>query len=262
MVIVTEFASYFDDSGHPDDAEFVLVAGFVGEKSKWLQFEPEWNKALPPLTEFHGTDFLRTTKHWGKKRRRKYLSRLVSVIESHAILSLSDTVEMAAYRRVNRISRLEETMGAPYAMAGRVVCGMIREWQASHGDNCKMLVYFDDGTKHKGDLMQVLDRDAFPWAPSFSKKKDVPALQAADLLAWMMLDCLKTSVVSRQLERLVELGGVMRHRRHTEHALRDSVRRLSSEHPNVPMPRYGKWASVPIRFHTLPKVTRRRTIKD
>jgi hypothetical protein len=43
---MTEYSAYFDDSGHPDDQEAVIVAGFISSEEQWLLFEREWQEIL------------------------------------------------------------------------------------------------------------------------------------------------------------------------------------------------------------------------
>lgn len=38
--------AYFDDSGHPDDQDVVIVAGFVATLEQWKRFHDEWRKTL------------------------------------------------------------------------------------------------------------------------------------------------------------------------------------------------------------------------
>ena len=57
---MTEYALYLDDSGHPKDQPYVVVAGFIASESQWLSFEPAWKAALAKYglgDAFHMTDF-------------------------------------------------------------------------------------------------------------------------------------------------------------------------------------------------------------
>lgn len=47
-------------------------------------------------------------------------------------------------------------------------------------------VFFEDGSKHKGDFIDAMHRDQLQ-PPIFVKNKDVVAFQAADLFAWEMM---------------------------------------------------------------------------
>ncbi|MGA2605825.1 MAG: hypothetical protein ABSH01_00025 [Terriglobia bacterium] len=56
---MTEYRAYFDDSGHPDDQEAVVVAGFIASEHDWFFFEREWQDILDRegMESFHMTDF-------------------------------------------------------------------------------------------------------------------------------------------------------------------------------------------------------------
>jgi len=43
------YSAYFDESGHPDDSRYLVVAGAVADVDQWVHFEREWISALAPL---------------------------------------------------------------------------------------------------------------------------------------------------------------------------------------------------------------------
>jgi Protein of unknown function (DUF3800) len=53
------YSAYFDESGHPDDSDFLVVAGAVADVQQWVHFEREWKEVLAPLntTIFHAVEF-------------------------------------------------------------------------------------------------------------------------------------------------------------------------------------------------------------
>jgi hypothetical protein len=82
IAVMADYALYIDDSGHPDDQAFVVVAGFIATEKEWLDFDPAWKSALKDngLAEpFHMTDFMR------QKRPTQNVLRL------HGIWSMSFT---------------------------------------------------------------------------------------------------------------------------------------------------------------------------
>jgi hypothetical protein len=55
--------AYFDDSGTHDEAEIMVMAGFIGTDEQWSAFEASWKAKLdaplpdkPPLRRFHMAD--------------------------------------------------------------------------------------------------------------------------------------------------------------------------------------------------------------
>jgi hypothetical protein len=83
---------------------------------------------------------------------------------------------------------------------------MIHQWQSEYNpDKLPLKTVFEKGTKHKGDLIDVIDRDSDCPIPTFESKKDVIALQSADLLAWQMLWIYKNNGNIRpEFERLLK----------------------------------------------------------
>ena len=56
---VAMYSAHFDESGHPDDSQYLVVAGAVASVDQWVTFEREWLDALAPLGTriFHAVDF-------------------------------------------------------------------------------------------------------------------------------------------------------------------------------------------------------------
>lgn len=182
---MTEFASYFDDSGHPDDKPFVIIAGFIATEDQWLRFEKEWLDHLAPMgiEIFHMADFEKSTK-WTRNQKDDLLRKLIGTIRVRTRIQMQAIVPMAPYQEINEKYAFEEAFGAPYAVAGRTIAKFINEWKEQYAKpEDKMLVFFEDGSKHKGDFMAAMERDGLP-CPGFLKKSEAVPLQAADLIAW------------------------------------------------------------------------------
>lgn len=251
-----DYALYIDDSGHPDNTRYVVVAGFVSTVEDWLQFEPKWNDALIRNClgrVFHMTDFMAESRT--VKERSRILQELASIINSHTRASFVGAVDVAAYRRVNEEYALEECLGAPYALAARALAIEMNEWMKPNmSTEDKLLLLAEDGTKHRGDMEQVFLRDKLP-APQ-RVPKSMAAVQPADMLAWETYNSLSRG---RQLRRVRRLLGD-----HTQFGkiFREGDLRATCLTPgaNVLLR-----STVPpealIAFHSTPKRKRKRTIK-
>jgi uncharacterized protein DUF3800 len=194
IAIMTEYAAYFDDSGHPDDQPYVVVAGFISSEEQWLIFEREWREDLQPfgIDVFHMADF-ESSRLWTREKKNELLRKLIATIRVRTRFHIDHIVPMDMYRQINEKYAFEEVIGTPYALAGRTVAKSINEWKQKYmksGD--KLLVFFEDGTKHKGDFMDAMARDKLP-CPVFIKKSDAVSLQAADLAAWECFEAIQTS---------------------------------------------------------------------
>src|SRR6266576_2379985 len=107
---MTEYAAYFDDSGHPDDKPYVVVAGFISTEEQWLRFENQWREDL----------------------------KIIGI----------NIFQINASHEINEKYAFEEAFGAPYALAGRTIAKFINEWKSTHmKSDDKLLVFFEDGTK-------------------------------------------------------------------------------------------------------------------
>jgi hypothetical protein len=194
IAVMGEYAIYLDDSGHPSNQPFVIVAGFVSTEQKWLAFEPDWKAALlrhglGPV--FHMTDF--EYKYKGSKQRGSVLDDLISIINKHTELFFVCGVDVNGFRKANELYALEECMGAPYAIATRGVVHNVGEWVENYLNpkTDHYLVFVEDGTLHRGDMQEAFRRDRLPVPQSVPKEH--PCVQPADLLSWEMLNSFKSS---------------------------------------------------------------------
>lgn len=252
VAALTEFSGYFDDGGHPDDQPAVIVAGFVGTKEQWLIFEREWMEILSPLgiEQFHMTDF-ETCRVWSRRKKDEILSKLVSVIRERIRRPISATVLMQDYKELNDSYTLEQSIGTPFAIAGRTVAASLNTWKAKYANpSDPLIVFYERGTKHYSDFEEAMKRDRLP-LPIPAGKEVVP-LQAADLLAWELLYSVKKRKIRESLRKLLwtdEGMGIIRKPHLEEMCKHPTVRKYEELTPDYD---FSYWTS--------PKRKRRRTI--
>jgi hypothetical protein len=270
IFVSKELAAYFDDSGHPDDQDVVLVAGWVGNVDQWILWEQGWKKVLSDFgiktDYFHMTDFQAAPKckddqdnpykHLSTHQRQVFLYRLLNHIATRVRYSFSILVPMHDYREVNEIYYLEEWLGKPYTIAALSVVQKLKAWKDKYAPDDPLEVFVEDGTKHKGDLRKVFKQFHYE-EPIFKDKKKVAPLQAADLLAWENFHMFKHGVVRASYQYLAEhtVGhekhGIFTTRRLIE-ACEEEPLRVPKRDPNDPRK---------FRFNAEPKVSRMRQIK-
>lgn len=256
---MTEFSLYLDDSGHPDNQPYLVVAGYVADESQWLAFEPQWRAALARFQlgdVFHMTDFMREPR--SKLRQDQILSTLALVTKRNTIHPFVCALDLAAYKRVNDEFALQECHGAPFAITARSLARAIHIWQKENlkeGDH--FLTFIEEGTKHYGDLEQVFKRDFIPIPNRVPKA--TPQVQPSDILAWETFHwlCSGASGFGKNLDRLTryarfkdDLGGMIYER---------DLRRICAD-TVVPL-RSNLAPNAKIAFHTERKRKRQRTIK-
>ncbi len=107
---------------------------------------------------------------------------LVRVITNHIEAAFSVTIDVNVYHELNRGRRWEEFSGTPYALITRAIHQTIDDWQRVVGLRRPLVYFVEDGTLHRGDMMDCLRS---LWNKSADTcEKDHVACQAADLYAY------------------------------------------------------------------------------
>lgn len=184
-------AAYFDASGKQERHAFVTVAGAVAPIKKWMRFEKQWSQALKDegVSEFHATDFAANEgeyKDWkgDTPRRSAFLRRLMRIIKENANKLFMVTIEMPAWKEVNRENLLEETLHSPYALAGFTVSAQARKWAMKKRlTPSSFKVFFEDGDEGWGGLKQLCETYCNFEPIRIPKSEGIP-FQIGDFLAW------------------------------------------------------------------------------
>lgn len=253
---MADYALYIDDSGHPDDQAFVVVAGFIATEKEWLEFEPAWKAALKEnglVEPFHMTDFMRQKRP--AQQRAQILRNLVEVITAHTRYCFCGGIDIAACELVNETYALEECLGAPYALAARILAVELNKWREKNlTSQDHLLLFAEEGTKHRGDMIEVFKRDRLP--EPVTVKKTMAAVQPADMLAWEMFSFLHGANNNRRIYRLIDkrkqFGAIFYEK--------DLIATCIQSDPPV-MLRTTLSPNARILFHSSPKRKRVRTIR-
>ena len=184
VFVMSGYSIYLDDAGHPDDKPYLVVGGFIATEDRWIDFEKPWREILRSRKidfPFHATDFFHERKRDPKLEH--IAADLVRTITNYIEAAFSVVIDMNAYRDFNRILRLEEVVGTPYALVTRGIHEDVAKWQEVVGPHSPLLYFIEDGTLHRGDMMDCLkDRDQIN--PPIPVPKSHVACQAADLYAY------------------------------------------------------------------------------
>jgi hypothetical protein len=175
---------YLDDSGHPKDKPYLAIGGFIAAEERWIAFEAPWRAILQKRGiefPFHSADFF--TIHRKNPKLKYIVSDLVRVICNHVEAAFSVVIDVNAYDEFNQSRRLDEFAGTPYAVITRSIYDIVGMWQKRVGQRAPLLYFVEDGTLHRGDMMDCLrDRDGI--SPPIAVPKGHVACQAADLYAY------------------------------------------------------------------------------
>lgn len=202
---------YFDASGHPDAKHALAVGGYVSSVPAWLRFEKAWSGVLKPvgIDVFHMADFMACGgdfKHWrGREDEQSaLLLKLVGVTKKYVRRSFSTMIRLKAWNEVNQIYALKESHCTPYAICGFFTMDKAMTWLVKRQRRFMARFYFEDGDKHKGDFIWLIDqivaqdkRRMSGAKPHFEPKTVVP-LQAADFVMWEQLNLAKDHIRNPQ----------------------------------------------------------------
>jgi hypothetical protein len=207
------YSGYFDESGHPDDSEHLIVAGALASVEQWVHFEREWKEALAPFGTclFHTVDFEQRKPpfdHIDADQARVLSERLAGIICRRAEKLFSSTINIAHYRAMNAKYVFSDCYGYPYPIAARSCIGGVEAWASQHSlPMNEILVFFEDGAQHRHQLEWMAERDGIR-KPDFPKKADAVPLQAGDFIAWHQAQLLNktdkadySASIVRMLER-------------------------------------------------------------
>jgi hypothetical protein len=137
---------------------------------------------------FHTSEFLAGQGDFaawnGKKAKQKEIIKtLVGAVRIRVRRTVTHMVRLEDYRQINEKYAFQECIGFPYSLCARTCVKTLNEWKERYAPEDNFRIVFEDGAKHKGDLVEVMSRDKLP-IPSFEEKCALGSLQAADLFAW------------------------------------------------------------------------------
>jgi hypothetical protein len=186
-------SAFFDASGHPDQHRVLMVAGYAANIKQWKAFEEQWNAILLKhgVKSFHMTDFASSGGEFagwkGKSQKRKdFTDELSQCIEHNVSRAFRASLIVDDYNQVNKIYRLSERLGRPYALCGIMCLFNFDLWAKMSGVDT-LQCFFEDGDKDRGSLEKKARQI---WAktpnllPIFLSKERAVQFQAADFSGW------------------------------------------------------------------------------
>jgi hypothetical protein len=188
---------YFDAAGHPDGKHALVVGGYVSSVPAWLRFDRDWRRALSKvgIQTFHMADLMACEdefKSWHGREveRDALLLKLARITKKYVRRSFSATVPLDAWKSVNQAYQLKENHCTPYGLGGFYVIDRTMRWLARREKEWGAAFIFEDGDKHKGDLIWIMDqfvrqnRKRHAGAAPIFRPKSLSPLQAADFVLW------------------------------------------------------------------------------
>jgi hypothetical protein len=194
------FSIYIDDSGSAPDQKFAIAGGIVFPAKRIAAFEREWNaffKNKEGVPELH-TSICVARNHdstfadWDDGRVERVLLHAQQIIFKYSVKAFSIGVNKRDY---DELVPKDMWLGVSqsqshYIWALSSVLGLSYDWATEH--STPMEYIFDTPSKEeKLDIQEAVDYsdDIYPGHfsghYSFRSREEVPALQAADLYAWV-----------------------------------------------------------------------------
>lgn len=210
-LLPADYEVYFDDSGTDDKSPVAIAACYVATKDQWDHFTRNWNeiKKLEGFEYFHMTDFMCDQRagvkpycEWDEDKRKRVYRKLSTLITIRARMGFALTVGKKDYDELIPEEMRKYGGRSHYVWAARILMGDIARWRAKWGIKRPMQYVFSETPKGKGTRGEILDlMDELKDNPlateeyglvkdglGFQDMRVFPPLQAADILAWNMLD--------------------------------------------------------------------------
>lgn len=188
------------------------MAGFVGSQQRWLELEGDWRKALDcwGLDSFHMTDFesyYRNYSNWTRDQHRDRLNHLLDLISSHTMGYIGFGLSIQAYERA-LAEDMRDKLTAYHVLAFccfrygsqllHEMTDVFRQISADLDTPPDLLDFptafvYDEVGKGRGALQETYERiasvgsikqDLHVVSLSYQSKRNLAALQAADILAY------------------------------------------------------------------------------
>jgi hypothetical protein len=200
------FTGYYDESGTHGGSPFTILAGFVGSAENWARFEREWSKVL----RNHGITHLRAKqlfhrqkqhKGWKDRQIERLWNDILYVIQDRRddFFASKTLLREDDYTRsyVDGGPLKRERLDSRYALCLRAFLDFNPLFFTDRGRrHAEVPVNFvlEAGHRNAPDALRVFNEvksdKRIPHrhligSISFGEKKEFPALQAADMLAYL-----------------------------------------------------------------------------
>lgn len=241
--MVSILNAYGDESGIQSGSPYCLIMGYIAGLDTWKLFSRDWSTLLREfsLTEFHAQRFFTSPKqsgeyaNWPITKRRKFIADLLSIIEVYQPTVIGHAVDVNAFLELSHNERRFLSGGLinlktgkwatsgkqsdPYSLAFALFIG--NALRVASNDTVVNFV-FDNQDVSGGYAKQMFkEMKSVAHIPGCEKMGDVsysdsvsePALQAADLLAYIWYSWLtRREAISKEV-RLV-MSVISRGRNH------------------------------------------------
>lgn len=247
--VPTMLTAYFDDSGTSPTDPVAVEAGYLATVEMWELFNQRWGSLLSRynVKQLHRADlenFRGEFVNWEPSRRREFIKKAHSIIRRCTYVGVSLALIKADFEEVIRAdSPLNKFEIFSWCVHG-CLAG-IRTWCDSRNLNTRIQYVFELGTKGQDQFNHIL-RDLYDNPVTRERNriggwsfqgKEVPPLQAADVIAYEFYKFIKNEVADHHKRKVRLSARDLFRRRDVEllkHFDKDSFKRF-----------VAKWKSEP-----------------
>lgn len=193
------FTVYLDDSGTASEHAIAIASAFILPAKRIIAVETEWNRVTKAngFSDFHAAACAAKTSRdkqyqdWDDAKKRRVFTRVRQLCKKFGVKAYGWAVYKKTYDEVVPES-FRHYGGGHYTWAVRHVISRIEEWRLARKIKEPFQFIFDweeigsPDREEIDDIMgQLSDNLGEPVHHDFQCRKLVPALQCADLIAWL-----------------------------------------------------------------------------
>jgi hypothetical protein len=226
--------AFFDESTGSDEAvaRYYVIAGYVGRLDHWLEFHRSWKDALAQsrVESFHATDCEGGYKAFHHLRGKVHDSerlliqmRFANSVKPHGLVGVSVTISLRQHRAFENglpAAKGQRHMTVPHMLAFRAFLQFVTQVAEDAGSD-ELVEFVGSDGPYSGRMRELFTEFRKHVSSSWMRRiagfdiarsKDVPALQAADHLAYETWRERENPGRNRpQMEVLQALGQVKAH---------------------------------------------------
>lgn len=194
---------YIDDSGTAPDQRIAIASALIAPASRMRLFENEWSNFCEKYEigkdGFHSSECAsRNHKSeyakWNEEKVKKAFDRVSAITMKYSLKAFSFAVKKTDYDDLMPKKWKDVGGHLHYTWGIKHVLNLLRRWDEATDPNRPVEYFFDwqEGEpRHEIEKMMSMEESLRPGKYeghySFRKRKEVPALQCTDLLAWTSL---------------------------------------------------------------------------
>lgn len=209
------FTIFIDDSGRSPEHKWAVASGIIFPAMQLPRLEREWKAFLlkEGISEFHSSECLAHNQHsdfanWDDLRVQRVFARVRQITFKYSVKAFG----IGIFKPLSEEAMPEDMrkrIGSYYTWALSSVLGATYDWATQRSVPMEyVLDEADKGVKREiNDAMEYsegLYPGHFLGHYSFRRRKDVPALQAANLFAWTCYQQGKRARLNRPIHALAD----------------------------------------------------------